>query len=82
MRRWNTTDERATSQPTSVLTLGTLSPFLPELDAAEVLDDGDPEEFAMGYRTLSDAMPQLNVFGGCCGSDLRHVTEIARTVII
>jgi homocysteine S-methyltransferase len=53
-----------------------------ELDAAEVLDDGDPEEFAMGYRTLSDAMPQLNVFGGCCGSDLRHVTEIARTVII
>ena len=53
-----------------------------ELDAAEVLDDGDPEEFAMGYRTLSDAMPQLNVFGGCCGSDLRHVTEIARTVIV
>ena len=52
-----------------------------ELDAAEVLDDGDPEEFARGYRTLNEAMPQLNVFGGCCGSDLRHVTEVARTVV-
>lgn len=49
-----------------------------ELDEAEVLDDGDIEEFANGYRSLVDSMPWLNVFGGCCGSDLRHVTEIAR----
>ena len=51
-----------------------------ELDEAEVLDDGDPRELASGYRSLLDSMPQLNVFGGCCGSDLRHVTEIARSV--
>ena len=51
-----------------------------ELDEAEVLDDGDVEEFANGYRNLVASMPWLNVFGGCCGSDLRHVTEIARTL--
>jgi S-methylmethionine-dependent homocysteine/selenocysteine methylase len=49
-----------------------------ELDEAEVLDDGDPEELADGYRALLDSMPWVNVLGGCCGSDLRHVTEIAR----
>ena len=49
-----------------------------ELDNAEVLDDGDPEELADGYRRLLDAMPWINVLGGCCGSDLRHVTKIAR----
>ena len=27
----------------------------------------------------SKQMPWLNVFGGCCGSDLRHVAEIAIT---
>lgn len=49
-----------------------------ELDEAEVLDDGDSHELADGYRGLIDSMPWLNVFGGCCGTDLRHVTEIAR----
>ena len=49
-----------------------------ELDQAEVLDDGDIYELADGYRGLIDSMPWLNVIGGCCGSDLRHVTEIAR----
>ena len=49
-----------------------------ELDEAEVLDDGDIHELADGYRGLIDSMPWLNIIGGCCGSDLRHVTEIAR----
>ena len=48
-----------------------------ELDEAEVLDDGDSHELADGYRGLIDSMPWLNVLGGCCGTDLRHVTEIA-----
>jgi S-methylmethionine-dependent homocysteine/selenocysteine methylase len=52
-----------------------------ELDAAETLDDGDPVEFAQGYVALSKVLPSLHVFGGCCGSDLRHVTEVARTVL-
>jgi len=51
-----------------------------ELDEAEVLDDGDAEELAEGYARLVEAMPWVNVFGGCCGSDLRHVTAIAQRV--
>ncbi len=51
-----------------------------DLDEAEVLDDGDVRELAEGYSRLVDSMPWLNVFGGCCGSDLRHVTAIARIV--
>jgi len=51
-----------------------------ELDECEVLDAGDVEELAGQYRSLFESMPWLNVFGGCCGSDLRHVTKIAAAV--
>ena len=51
-----------------------------ELDEAPELDAGNPQELAQQYRTLADRMPWLNVFGGCCGSDVRHVTEIARAI--
>jgi homocysteine S-methyltransferase len=51
-----------------------------ELDAAPELDPGNPKELAGQYRELADRMPWLNVFGGCCGTDLRHVTEIAGVV--
>ena len=51
-----------------------------ELDQAPELDAGDPEELAGQYRDLEQRMPWLNIFGGCCGTDLRHVTEIARAV--
>ena len=48
-----------------------------ELDQCEVLDDGNPAELAEQYRAFRSAMPWVNVFGGCCGSDLRHVARIA-----
>lgn len=51
-----------------------------ELDASETLDDGDPDEFARDYATLRNALPWLTVFGGCCGSDLRHVSAVARLI--
>ena len=51
-----------------------------ELDAAPALDSGNPQELASQYRQLAERLPWLNVFGGCCGSDLRHVTEIARAL--
>ncbi len=51
-----------------------------ELDEAETLDDGDAQELAMQYGDMAAAMPWVNVFGGCCGSDLRHVTAIAHTL--
>ncbi len=51
-----------------------------ELDECEVLDDGDPVELADQYKAITNTMPWLNIFGGCCGSDLRHVTQIAQAV--
>ena len=51
-----------------------------ELDACEVLDDGDPQEIGAQYGAILDKMPWLNVFGGCCGSDLRHITQIGRAI--
>jgi homocysteine S-methyltransferase len=51
-----------------------------ELDECETLDDGDPVELGDQYMEIKTKMPWLNIFGGCCGSDLRHVTQIARTV--
>ncbi len=51
-----------------------------ELDESETLDDGDPVEFGSQYKAIKTKMPWLNIFGGCCGSDLRHVTQIARAV--
>jgi len=51
-----------------------------ELDECEVLDDGDPVELGGEYRAIKQHLPWLNVFGGCCGSDLRHVTQIAKAL--
>ena len=51
-----------------------------ELDESETLDDGDPVELGTQYRGVLEALPWVNVFGGCCGSDLRHVTAIAKAV--
>ena len=51
-----------------------------ELDECETLDDGDPEELSEQYAEIQAKMPWLNIFGSCCGSDLRHVTQIARVV--
>ena len=51
-----------------------------ELDNSEVLDDGDPVELGEQNRAIKDRLPWLNVFGGCCGSDLRHVTQIAKAL--
>jgi homocysteine S-methyltransferase len=48
-----------------------------ELDEAEELDEGDPGELAAQYRGLRDRLPRLCVLGGCCGTDDRHVGEIA-----
>ena len=47
-----------------------------ELDEAEDLDEGDPEDLGARYAALRDKLPALNVVGGCCGTDHRHVGEI------
>ena len=52
-----------------------------ELDAMIELDAGDPGELGQLYAGLRRRMPWLNVLGGCCGTDLRHVTAIADAVV-
>jgi homocysteine S-methyltransferase len=47
-----------------------------ELDAAEELDDGDPDDLAERYRRLLDRLPALQLLGGCCGTDERHLRAI------
>jgi homocysteine S-methyltransferase len=49
-----------------------------ELDVAEALDDGDPEEFGQLHRQLAGSLPNLRVVGGCCGTDHRHVGHVSR----
>ncbi len=47
-----------------------------ELDEAEELDDGDPVDLARRYADLRAHLSHLNVVGGCCGTDDRHVAAI------
>jgi S-methylmethionine-dependent homocysteine/selenocysteine methylase len=47
-----------------------------ELDAAEELDEGDPDDLAQRYRELAERLPALSVVGGCCGTDHRHIAAI------
>jgi homocysteine S-methyltransferase len=52
-----------------------------ELDEAESLDAGDPEELGSLHREISAFLPRLAVLGGCCGTDQRHVEAIARATL-
>jgi homocysteine S-methyltransferase len=52
-----------------------------ELDEAEELDDGDPVELARQYAELLRDHPHLQILGGCCGTDARHVEAIAHACI-
>ncbi|WP_186449735.1 homocysteine S-methyltransferase family protein [Nocardioides sp. J9] len=47
-----------------------------ELDAAEELDGGDPVALAADQQPLLDAFGDLEVLGGCCGTDARHVAAM------
>ena len=49
-----------------------------ELNESSELDIGDPAELGMQYAWLKQhRLPRLNVLGGCCGTDQRHVESIA-----
>lgn len=47
-----------------------------ELDEATELDDGDPDDLGARYADLTRLLPEMNVVGGCCGTDDRHVARI------
>lgn len=47
-----------------------------ELDESNELDSGNPAELGRDYIDLIELLPNLTVFGGCCGTDIRHLREI------
>ncbi|HZT46868.1 MAG TPA: homocysteine S-methyltransferase family protein, partial [Hyphomicrobiaceae bacterium] len=47
-----------------------------ELNEAPDLDAGDPVELGGQYRDLVRRHPHINVLGGCCGTDHRHIACI------
>jgi S-methylmethionine-dependent homocysteine/selenocysteine methylase len=47
-----------------------------ELDEATELDQGDPLDLGERHASLAPKLPRLNVLGGCCGTDHRHVRAI------
>ena len=49
-----------------------------ELNESAELDTGDPSELGRQYAELKKRLRQLNVMGGCCGTDHRHVEQIAQ----
>jgi S-methylmethionine-dependent homocysteine/selenocysteine methylase len=48
-----------------------------ELNESPTLDVGNPVELGQQYAELRRRLPRLNVLGGCCGTDHRHVESIA-----
>ena len=65
-----------------------LGGFMPNAVAMETLDlcklghleDGDPEELGGQMADLARRFPHVNVWGGCCGTDGRHIGQITRQV--
>ena len=48
-----------------------------QLNEAPELDAGNPEELGREYAALMQTLKHLNVMGGCCGTDHRHIEQIA-----
>lgn len=53
----------------------------PELWQSDRLEDGDPVELGTQNGQLAQKFKHLNVFGGCCGTDHRHVEEICKSIV-
>lgn len=51
-----------------------------ELDEAEELDDGNPVELGADCAAIHRTHPHINVLGGCCGTDHRHIEHIGISV--
>lgn len=52
-----------------------------QLNESPTLDAGDPAELGSQYAKLRASSASLNVLGGCCGTDHRHVEAIARACL-
>jgi homocysteine S-methyltransferase len=52
-----------------------------ELDKSTELDAGNPDALAHDYRHLQALLPVLKVVGGCCGTDVSHITAIGNACV-
>jgi S-methylmethionine-dependent homocysteine/selenocysteine methylase len=52
-----------------------------ELDASPELDEGDPAQLGAHYRAILERFPHISVLGGCCGTDARHIRQIAEACV-
>ena len=65
-----------------------LGGFMPNAVAMETLslcklghlEDGDPEQLGTEMADLARRFPHINVWGGSCGTDARHIGQITRQV--
>ena len=65
-----------------------LGGFMPNAVAMETmalcklghLEDGDPEELGDQMTGLAQRFPHINVWGGCCGTDGRHIAKISQKI--
>ena len=53
----------------------------PDLDEVTELDPGDPAELGQEYAQLKTRLKHLRVFGRCCGTDIRHIEQIANAAL-
>jgi len=51
-----------------------------ELDESTELHVGNKFELADRYVKLMDLLPNLQVVGGCCGTDHSHIKEICESL--
>lgn len=49
-----------------------------ELDEADTLDEGDPLQLGREVAEIAVKNPAVQVIGGCCGTDMRHLEAMAR----
>ncbi len=49
-----------------------------ELDQCEELDEGNPQELSRDYMKLKSKLINLQVVGGCCGTDHRHIEAMCK----
>ena len=45
------------------------------------LEEGDPVELGQQMADMATRFPKINVWGGCCGTDAKHIDHIAAAVI-
>jgi homocysteine S-methyltransferase len=51
-----------------------------ELDESATLDTGDPAAFGAETAAVHRQLAHINVIGGCCGTDHRHIGHVAEAV--